>query len=147
MLPTDPPTRRPTPKCLPKDPDPFCTTVCDQDNDQETEWNVQFDLYSYNPLTDVTTFNYRASTLQSPPDQWCTGNNKQPQIMTIIFLYISSCCQPPNNSYLRNITHSKLKLSANNPTNDISLWGINGNNWIYHPFQLEVINLIHLHLN
>ena len=135
--PTISPTRRPTPECLPRDADPFCGTVCNEDADESTEWDIEFDSYSYNHITDVTTFNYRASTSQLPPAQWCRTTNRNTQTMTIIFLYISSCCEPPHYDHLKNITHTRLEHETVNPTSEIPLFGINGNHWIYHPFKLN----------
>ncbi len=90
-----------------------------------TEWSVDFVSYSYDPQSDVTSFFYRATTADTAPtDNWCGATNQNIQTMTIIFLYISTCCDEPVE--LRNMTRTTWVDHEGDDGDEIALWGING---------------------
>ena len=133
--PTDGPTIEPTSNptkmiCPDREVSPFCQTVCDI---QQTEWEIQLLSNKYDLEQNITTYKYRATTLQTPPTNWCI-NRQNTETMTIIFLYISTCCTPSNDTFIQRITASEHNSDSDD--DDISLFGINGDHWIFYPFKL-----------
>ena len=113
--------------CPPRHADAFCSTTCSLDEGERTEWSVDFVSLTYDSVSDVTSFLYRASTADTAPAaDWCRTTNQNVQTMTIIFLYISTCCDD-DPAALRNITQTSLEHQGED--DEIALWGINGDHW------------------
>ncbi len=71
-----------------------------------------------------------------PPANWCHSGNKNTQTMTIIFLYINTCCE----NILFNTEDSDNKLfnitNINTNNNNIKVTVNNNNHWIFYPIRV-----------